>query len=328
MKLSYKDKSLIIFMLASLVVLYCIFSLASLLFKSAPFEDPKTSALTVIKQDKLVNLSKPLSNKILKNRIVVLDFWNYSCISCLEGISEIKKLQERFGNKVLFIGVHSSKFQNEKRQSAVRKAVLKYDITYPVINDEDLKLFNSFDIKAWPTAVLISPKGKVYKTYQGSKDIVKSLKKDIKKLISRNKFSINRKTIPLRLEKYDTLGNVLSFPSKILYVKNFTYKYHKNLPALFIANSAHNNIVVSSLSGKIITKIGSGDAMLSDGNFATSSFNMPQGLEFSKNKLYVADAGNHAIRMVDFKTQKVSTLIGNGRVGGIMKFSGEICSTV
>jgi len=310
-------------MLASLVVLYSIFSLASLIFKSSPFEDPKTSGLNIIKKDKLINISKPLSNQILQDRIIALDFWNYSCISCLEGISEIKRLQERFGNKVLFIGVHSSKFQNEKRQSAVRKAVIKYDITYPVINDDNLALFDSFEVKAWPTVVLISPKGKVYEQYQGSEEISKYLKKDIKKLISRNKFSLNRKSVPLSLEKYDTLGNVLSFPTKISYVKEFTYKTHKKLPALFIANSAQNNIIVSSLSGKIITRIGSGDAMLSDGNFSTSSFNRPQGLEFNKNKLYVADAGNHAIRVVDFKTEKVSTLIGNGSKGSVFKFNGK-----
>ena len=310
-------------MLASLVVIYCIFSIASLLFKSSPFEDPKVSALTLIKKEKLINISKPLSNNILKDRIIVLDFWNYSCLTCLEGIDEIKNLQERFGNKVLFIGVHSSKFQNEKRQSAVKKAVIKYDITYPVINDADLKLFNHFEAKSWPTAVIITPKGHVYKQYQGSGDISKHLKKDIKKLISKYKFSINRKSIPLRLAKNDTLGNVLSFPTKIAYVKSFTYKNHKKLPAIFISNSAQNNIIVSSLSGKIITKIGSGDALFSDGTFTSASFKIPQGLEFYNNKLYVADAGNHSIRIIDFEKEKVSTLIGNGSKGAILKFKGK-----
>lgn len=310
------------FIVALFVVLYSIFNLAIFLFKSSPFTDPQTDNLTLIKKDKLVNLSKPLSNRLLKDKIIVLDFWNSSCISCLEGISKIKELQERFGNKVLFIGVHSSKFQNEKRQSAVTKSVIKYDINYPVINDDDLKLFNHFEIKAWPSIVLIAPNGKVYEKYQGNEEISKNLKVDIKKLIARNKFSLNRKPAPLRLAKYDTLGNVLFFPSKIVHVNNFTYEDHKNLPALFISNSAQNNIVVSSLSGKIITKIGSGDPLFDDGDFSTSSFYMPQGLVFKDDKLYVSDSGNHAIRVVDFKEKKVSTIIGDGRKGSILDFKG------
>ena len=323
MKLSYKDKSLIIFMVALLIVVYSIFSVASFLFKSSSLKDPQFSDLTLVKKEKLINLSKPLSNSLLKDKIIVLDFWNYSCVSCIEGIEKIKKLQERFGNKVLFIGVHSSRFQNEKRQLAVKKSVIKHDITYPVINDDDLKLFNHFEVDAFPTAILISPKGKIYKKYRGNAEVAKHLKKDIKKLISKNKFSLNRSPAPLRLAKYDTLGNILSFPSKIIYVKEFTYGVHKKLPALFISNSAQNNIIVSALSGKIIAKIGSGEEMLHDGDFSTASFKMPQGLEFYDNKLYVADTANHAIRMIDFNSKKVSTLIGNGQKGEILKFSGK-----
>ncbi|MBL6664385.1 MAG: redoxin domain-containing protein [Rickettsiales bacterium] len=323
MKLSYKDKSLLMFMVALFIVFYSIFNLFLYLFKSAPFTDPQTDNLTLIKRDKLINISKPLSNKLLKDKIIVLDFWNSSCISCLEGISEMKKLQERFGNRILLIGVHSSKFQNEKRQSSVKKSVIKHDITYPVINDDNLKLLKHFEIKTWPTVVLLSPKGKIYKKYQGNDEISKNLKKDIKKLIDGNKFSLNRKPVPLRLAKNDTLGNVLFFPSKISYAKSFTYKNHKQLPALFISNAAQNNIIVSTLSGKIITKIGSGDALFDDGDFITSSFNMPHGLVFYENKLFVADTGNHAIRIVDFTKEKVSTLLGNGQKGSILSFRGD-----
>lgn len=319
MKLSYKDKSLIIFLVALLIVIYSIFSLASFLFQSAPTTNSKTKLISQVKKEQLININQTLSKNLLKNRLIILDFWNYSCISCLENIEKIKKLEERFGNKILFIGVHSSKFQNEKRLSAVKKAVIRYDITHPVIHDIDQKLYKAFDIKAFPTLVLITPKGKIYKKYQGQ-EAIKDIKSDIKKVISKNKFSINREYIKHDLIKFENISNVLSFPTKVIFVEKFSYKNHKNLPALFISNSATNNIIVSSLAGKIITKIGSSERLLADGNFDNSAFNMPLGLVYHKDKLYVADSGNHAIRVVDFKKEKVTTLIGNAHTGSILEF--------
>ena len=91
------------------------------------------------------------------------------------------------------------------------------------------------------------------------------------------------------------------------------------MPVIFIANSAQNNIIISSLAGDIVAKIGSGKDGFEDGDFEDASFSFPQGLLFDANKLYVADSGNHAIRMINFKEGKVSTIIGSGLRGNIIK---------
>ena len=102
------------------------------------------------------------------------------------------------------------------------------------------------------------------------------------------------------------------------YAADFSYKSH-HAPAIFIANSGHNSVIVSSLTGETVAKIGSEKVGFEDGSFEAASFNAPQGLLYSDQKLYVADTGNHAIRVIDFKEGKVSTLIGSGQRGSVVE---------
>ncbi|XP_039021809.1 protein SUPPRESSOR OF QUENCHING 1, chloroplastic-like [Hibiscus syriacus] len=87
---------------------------------------------------------------------------------------------------------------------------------------------------------------------------------------------------------------------------------------LFISDSNHNRIEVTDLDGNFIVQIRStGEEGLSDGSFDDATFNRPQGLAYNakKNLLYVADTENHALREIDFVSEKVRTLAGNGTKG-------------
>jgi len=313
--ITHKDKSLILFFVALFVVLWAIYNLFAKVFFDVRYESSYGAKILNFSEEKWYNVAKAPSGDDLKDRVILFDFWNYSCVSCIQSFPEIKKLKERFGNKLVVISVHSSIYDNEKDDNSVKKAVLKYDITNPVVNDADLKIFNEFEVKAFPTYVIVGPNGREYKRYEGSNSF-SDIKSSIKKLVKKYKFSLNREFLPMRLEKYHTIGNVLSFPSKIAYAKNFSYN-SRNLPVIFISNLGQNNIIVSSLSGEIIETIGATSDYMIDGSFEQASFKFPQGLVFNNNKLYVADSGNNAIRVVDFKEKKVSTLIGDGVRGGV-----------
>src|SRR6185436_11216236 len=91
---------------------------------------------------------------------------------------------------------------------------------------------------------------------------------------------------------------------------------------LFIADSNHNRIIVSSLDGKLIEVIGSGLQGDNDGIFTQARFYRPQGLAFDhdNDQLYVADTENHQIRVVDFQARAVHTVAGTGKQGA---WSGE-----
>ncbi len=315
MKLNQKDKSLLLFIFALLVVLWAIFSFFSNIFFFATSGISDVKKLSVSEDKKWLNVSRPLEISDFKDRLILLDFWTYSCVSCIQNLPEIKKLEEQFGTKLTVIGVHSGQFANEKDLVAIKKAVIRYDISHPVIDDSDLKIWNSFEVKALPTLVLINPRGNIIKTYV--EEDLENIKSDIKRFISKYKFQINREPLPILPEKFNTIGNVLSFPTKLEYASDFSYK-SRHLPAILISNSGQNNIVVSSISGEMVLKIGSGKKGFEDGSFDVASFNSPQGMAYRSGKLYVADFGNHALREIDFKDGMVRTLIGSGIRGDII----------
>jgi len=181
------------------------------------------------------------------------------------------------------------------------------------------------EIKAIPSFVLLNIHGNVYDTYEGS-DEMEDLERGVSRLVSKYKFEINRDALPLVLEKYNAVGNVLMFPTHIEYAYDFSYK-SRSLPVFFISNSAKDEIMVSSIVGDVVAKIGSGQKGFMDGKFDEAMFNSPRGLAFNSGKLYVADSGNNAIREVDFKEGTVKTLIGSGKRGGLVdgseKYDGD-----
>ncbi len=70
-----------------------------------------------------------------------------------------KKLEAKYADELVIIGVHSAKFDNEKNTENIRQAILRYGIEHPVINDRDFMLWHQYNIHAWPTLVLIDPQG-------------------------------------------------------------------------------------------------------------------------------------------------------------------------
>lgn len=317
MVVSKKDKALILLITSAIILLWFVFSVFFHIFAVTSKSSEIFEPFIVKNQERQwFNLSKNLTKEDLEGRVVLLDFWTYACIECLETIPDMKELQERFGDKLLVVGVHSGRFANEKNSQSIREAIIKYDITYPVIDDSNLKIWSKFQIKAWPTVVLINPRGKVETVFEGSENHEAIFKK-VKKLIKKYDFMIDGKPLPVVLEKNRVPHNILNFPTKIEYAKNFSYQ-DKNSPALIISNSADNNIIISSLNGKILDKIGTKEAGFKDGNLKNASFNYPTGLLYSDNILYVADRGNHTIRKVDFTKGEVTTILGSGIRGGVI----------
>src|SRR5687767_15432366 len=104
--------------------------------------------------------SKPLTKADLKGKFVLLDFWTYCCINCMHILPELKKLEEKYPNELIVIGVHSAKFEEEKDTDNIREAILRYEIAHPVINDSEHRIWERFGVSSWPSALLIDPEGK------------------------------------------------------------------------------------------------------------------------------------------------------------------------
>jgi len=218
-------------------------------------------------------------------------------------IPDLKKLEDKYADEIVVIGVHSAKFQNEKNTASILQAVMRYEIEHPVVNDSSMIVWQQYGIRAWPTVVVIDPLGKVIGAaagegvFQSLDPILSSMVQEFEAAgqLDHRKFEVD--PIARRMPQ-----PVLSFPGKIL--------ADEKSNRLFIADSNHNRIVVLDLDGEVKDCAGMGSTGNADGPFEQATFNHPQGLCLVGDILYVADTDNHAIRILNLQTRQVRTVFG------------------
>src|SRR5580704_9285075 len=106
--------------------------------------------------------SPPLTFASLRGKVVLVDFWTYSCINCLRTLPYIKAWNEKYKDSgLVIIGVHTPEFPFEKDEANVRKAVKDLGVTYPVPMDNNYKIWRSFNNEYWPADYFIDATGKV-----------------------------------------------------------------------------------------------------------------------------------------------------------------------
>src|SRR2546423_3751592 len=253
-----------------------------------------------------LNTDRPLTLAGLKGKVVLLDFWTYGCINCMHIIPDLKKLERKYANQLVVIGVHSAKFSNEKETENIRRIILRYELEHPVINDADFAIWKAYDVSAWPTQYLIDPAGYIIGFVRGEGNY-ELLDQAISKTIEefRKRGELNEQPLNLVLERAKVGDLPLAFPGKVL-------ADEKN-DRLFIADSNHNRIVITKLDGTLIATIGTGMHGRDDGTFDAATFFRPQGMALAGDYLYVADTENHLIREIDLKTKTVKTIAGTGQ---------------
>ncbi len=253
-----------------------------------------------------VNSDQPLTIAGLRGKIVLLDFWTHCCINCMHALDDLKRLERKYPDELVVIGIHSAKFDQEKNTNSIRQAVLRHGIEHPVLNDHEMRVWSEYAIKAWPSFILVDPLGKVFGSHSGEQvfDLFDGV---IAQLIEHHdrEGSLTRGALANSNESDREPRSVLSFPGKVL--------ADAQGGRLFIADSNHHRIVVASLEdGAIQEVIGSGEAGLLDGSASDAQFFHPQGMAIDGDKLYVADSDNHAVRAVDLATGVVTTVAGDG----------------
>ena len=229
---------------------------------------------------------------------------------------QLRKLEEKYSRELTVIGVHSAKFTAEKETENLRLAVLRYEIEHPVVNDRDFQVWQQYAIRAWPTLMFIDPAGKIVGKHEGE-ITVDTFDRVIEDLVSvyDDQGLMERRKLEFKLEREKEWERPLSFPGKVL----------ADAPGdrLIIADSNHNRIVVTTLTGDVTQVVGSGERGFADGPFDAARFFDPQGLAISGDRLYVADTKNHAIRLVDLQSREVTTLAGTGEQATSFHDGGE-----
>ena len=112
--------------------------------------------------------SKPLTTQKLRGKVVLVDFWTYSCINCLRTLPHLKAWYAAYHKAGLeIVGVHTPEFTFEHVPSNVRKAVKDLGVRYPVAIDNDAATWKAYKNSAWPTEYLIDRKGHVREIAEG-----------------------------------------------------------------------------------------------------------------------------------------------------------------
>jgi sugar lactone lactonase YvrE len=256
-----------------------------------------------------LNTAGPLRLKDLKGKIVLLDFWTLCCINCIHVLPDLARLEKKYPNELVVVGVHTAKFKNEKETESIRKAILRYEIAHPVVNDAEQAIWRAYGSRSWPTLCLIDPEGYVA-FYDSGEGLYDELDREIANLIKvhKAKKTLNTRPMKFQLARYSETGNSpLFFPGKVL--------ADPKSKRLFIADSTHHRIVITDLDGKKIAVAGVGEPGAVDGPFAKARFNDPQGLALKGQTLYVADRKNHRVRALDLQKQTVRTVAGTGEQG-------------
>jgi thiol-disulfide isomerase/thioredoxin len=103
---------------------------------------------------------RPINLKDLKGKVVLVDFWTYSCINCIRTLPYLVDWNEKYADKgLIIVGVHSPEFEFEKNIDNVKAAVQKYGIKYPVIQDNDKGTWDAYQNRYWPRKYLVDNEG-------------------------------------------------------------------------------------------------------------------------------------------------------------------------
>ncbi|NDJ76022.1 MAG: redoxin domain-containing protein [Chloroflexi bacterium] len=247
----------------------------------------------------------------LRGKVVLLDFWTYGCINCIHVIPDLKRLEAEYPDELVVVGVHSAKFDNEGETENIRRIVYRYEVEHPVVNDSEFLMWRSYDVRAWPTFVVIDPLGRYVGSLSGE-PLYSRIQPVIDTMVREygENGELDYTPLPQWQPELATLDHTepLRFPGKVL--------ADVDSNRLFIADSNNNRIVVTALDTyEVLDVIGTGEIGLVDGDFELAQFFRPQGMTLVDNTLYVADTENHTIRVLNFDTRTVATVAGTGRQG-------------
>jgi hypothetical protein len=221
-------------------------------------------------------------------------------------LPQLRELEQRFPESVAVVGVHSGKYIAERETARIRDASIRLGATHPVLNDRQFRVWRAYAVRAWPTLVAIDPRGMVVGMSAGefTADAVAPF---IERVVAtaRADGSLREEPLHFAAEAPSVAPGLLAYPGKVA--------VHGDRIA--VADSGHHRILVGRLEEdglrmRVQRVVGSGHAGFADGDAA--AFRYPQGLVVAHDTLYVADAGNHAVRALSLESGVIRTIAGIG----------------
>jgi cytochrome c biogenesis protein CcdA/thiol-disulfide isomerase/thioredoxin len=139
--------------------------------------------------------SEPLQLSRLKGKVVLVDFWTYSCINCQRTMPYLRNWWDKYRDKgLVIIGVHSPEFEFEKKVGNVRQAISDFKLTYPIVQDNEFATWRAYNNRYWPAKYLIDKDGNIRYSHfgEGSYDETERV---IQKLLEETGSSVSSQSI-------------------------------------------------------------------------------------------------------------------------------------
>ena len=223
-------------------------------------------------------------------------------------LPQLRELERAFADELVVIGVHSAKFPAEGVPANLRATTQRLGLHHPVVNDADHAIWDQYAVRAWPTLMFIDPRGYLFAKHEGEfplDAVMQLLAEAVARFDAQG--AIDRRAV--LTDPLPPGGDILRFPGKVLVDAD------GGRDRLFIADSGHHRVVVTTLTGTITGVYGDGTAGLVDGAAGSARFNQPLGLALDPagETLFVADSENHAIRAIALRGGRVTTVAGTGQ---------------
>lgn len=248
-----------------------------------------------------VNSATPPSIDQFLGKVLLIAFFDLSNRDGIAVQEDISALQNKYSSELCVVGMQISQRGLIADQNALRHAVLREEINYPVMLDRQQSTSKAYSIAALPSFVVIDPIGEIAAKYNGL-----------------NSMSALDSAIALTVEKFDGDGRlsrrVVSFQTELSQTEKTVLFYPTDVTisprdsTLFICDANHHRIIATSFDGAVKYVIGSGASGKMDSTFTEARFNKPQSIALDKQTLYIDDPYNHVIRAADLKSKTVKSI--------------------
>jgi hypothetical protein len=238
-----------------------------------------------------------------RGRVVAVAFWHAGSVYSHNLLADLHELQRRHADSLTVIGVHTPKFQAERSAGLVLKTINQLGLQIPMALDADFSAWQQLGVESWPTVVLFDLQGQRVRMFVGD------LQRE----------AIDLEIVAVLDDAGAGQGVFESFQPSARPEPHRPLAFPNGLAVgpshLYVADSGHHRILECNHDGRVLREFGTGLPGLIDGERREACFHRPQGLFLSRDMLYVADTGNHALRRIRLLDGEVDTLAGTGRPG-------------
>ena len=164
--------------------------------------------------------SEPLRISQLRGKVVLIDFWTYTCINCIRTLPYLKAWHEKYADDgLVIIGVHTPEFEFEKSLANLQKAVADFEIKYPVIQDNNYETWRAYNNRYWPAKYLIDKNGQIRYTHFGE-GAYDETEKVIQELLSEGSDLVTEEIINTEYQVYSRTPELYLGSARMQFLQN------------------------------------------------------------------------------------------------------------